>query len=175
MLVVSAMILFQIPELRYDFGTKSPVQIESAEEMSVERFNRSTFAAVRGKPDFSTAATFAKYGVNYTYFLLEGYGAKVVVRTPESVSEEWNSIDRHVGRLRPFERMPFSRRVRAGFRQHFDLGIPENALFLARDDVPRPNGWSVGAVVFASVLWLGMFYFFFVRGRGGSGRIEKAA
>jgi len=165
LLVVTAMIKFQIPELKYDFGKKEPVNIQSADELSAERFGRSTFVSVRGKADFTKAASFAKHGVRYTYFLLEEYGAKLVVRTHEAVTEEWEKIDFHVGRLRPYHRMPFSRSVRAGFRRLFDVGIPEDAFFLARDDVPHPNGWSIGAVSFASILWCILFYFFFVHRR----------
>ena len=175
LLVVSAMIMFQIPELRYDFGTKTPVKIQSAEELSLGRFERSTFASVKGKPDFSKAAMFSKYGVNYTYFLLEGYGTKLVVRTIETVSEQWDGLDWHVGRLRPYRRMPFSRRVRAGFRKHLNLGIPEDALFLARDDVPLPNGWSIGGVIFASVLWCILAYCFFIHARFRSKRDKTGA
>ncbi len=165
LLVVTAMIKFQIPELQYDFGEKEPVNIQSADELSLERFGRSTFASIRGKADFAKAARFAKHGVSYTYFLLEEFGTKLVVRTPEAVSEEWAKIDFHIGRLRPYHRMPFSRSVRAGFRKHFDVGIPEDAFFLARDDTPRPNGWSIGAVSFASVLWCILVYFFFIHRR----------
>lgn len=162
MLIVTAMIRFQMPELRYDFGDKSPVHLESPEELSMENFGRSTFASVRGKPDFTKAATFVKYGVKYTYFMLEGYGDRIVVRTGEPVSEDWAGIDFHVGRLRPYDRMPFSRSVRGGFRNLFEVGIPEDAFFLARDDVPRLSGWSIGAFVFVGILWFMLAYFFFV-------------
>ncbi len=164
LLVVTAMIRFQIPELRYDLGSKTPIQVASPNDLSVERFASSTFAAVHGKPDLTKAATFAMHGVPFTYFLLEGYGPKLVVRTPEEVSEEWNQIDKHLGRLRPYHRMPFSRSVRAGFKTHFGMEIPEDALFLGRDDVPRLSGWSVGAVIFAGTLWCVLAYVFFLRG-----------
>lgn len=162
MLVVTAMIAFQVPELRYDLGSDEPVLVTSAENLSLERFGQPTFASVRGRADLRKAATFAKHGVRFTYFLLEEYGPKLVVRTAEPVDEEWSQIERHVGRLRPYDRMPFSRSVRAGFREHFEVEIPADAFFLARDDVPRPNGWSIGAVVFAGVLWCVLAYFFFV-------------
>lgn len=163
--VVTLMIKLQIPELRYDFGTKEPVSIETLDELSAARSPRAMFASVRGKADLTKAATFSKYGVRYTYFLLNEYGDKLVVRTLEEVNEDWVDIDFHVGRLRPFNRMPFSRSVRAGFRAHHDIGIGEDAFFLARDDVPRPNAWSIGAVIFASVLWCVLVYFFFVHRR----------
>lgn len=165
LLVVTAMIKFQIPELKYDFGKKEPERIKSVDELSLERFPISTFVSVNGKPDFTKAVIFSKHGVTFTYFLLKEYDAKIVVRTSEEVNEDWEKIDTHLGRLRPYHRMPFSRSVRAGFRTSRDVGIPENAFFLARDDVPKSNGWNIGAVSFAGVLWCILFYFFFVHRR----------
>ncbi|MBN1362196.1 MAG: hypothetical protein JW993_16490 [Sedimentisphaerales bacterium] len=162
MLVVTAMIAFQIPELRYDLGSTEPVQVTSVEELSPERFGHSTFASVHGTPDLARAATFAKHGVRFTYFLLNEYGSKLVVRTAEPVDEKWLQIEQHLGRLRSFDRMPFSRSVRAGFRQQFDVTIPDDAFFLARDDVPKPSGWSIGATIFAGLLWCVLAYLFFV-------------
>ena len=165
LLVVTAMIKSQIPELKYDLGTKEPVSIESLADLSTLDFDRSLFVSVRGKPDLSKAATFAKHGVRYTYFLLNGYNDKLVVRSPETPNEEWNNIDLHLGRLRPYHRMPFSQSVRAGFAQLFDVTIPDDAYSLSRDDVPRLSGWSVGAVIFAVILWCVLAYFFFVHSR----------
>jgi hypothetical protein len=173
LIIVIMMIRFQIPELRYDFGTKEPIHIESVDELSFERFSRSTFAKIQGKANFTKAATFAKHGVRYTYFLLDEYGPKLVVRTPETVSEEWGDIDFHIGRLRPYHHMPFSRSVRSGFRKLFDVGIPEDAYFLARDDVPRFSGWSVAAVCFAGILFCVLTYFFFIHGRLVAVRSKK--
>ena len=174
MIVVTTYFKFLIPELRYDFGPKEPVKIESLEQLVAARSPRDVFASVRGKPDFTRAASFSKHGVRYTYFLLEEYGPKLVVRTPEQVCEEWTDIEFHLGRLRPYKRMPFDRSVRAGFRTHYDIGIPEDAFFLGRDDVPRSNGWSVGALIFASILWCVLFYFFFVHGRISAFRKAKS-
>ena len=95
--------------------------------------------------------------------MLNEFDTALVVRTYEPVGGEWAGIDRHLGRFRRYSRMPFSRSVRAGFRQHFDITIPDNAYFLGRDDVPKPSGWSVGATIFAVVLWCILVYFFFVR------------
>ncbi len=159
------MVKFQIPELRYDLGPKQPVHIESPEDLSNRHFGRSTFVSVRGTPDLSKAATFAKHGVRYTYFLLVEYGDKLVVRSPDIPTEEWADINFHVGRLRPYHRMPFSRSVRAGFAQLFDVNVPDDAFSLARDDVPRLSGWNLGAVGFAGVLWCVLAYFFFIHGR----------
>jgi hypothetical protein len=167
MFVVTVMVGFQVPELRYDFGTREPVQIVSVDELSVERFPKSTFVSVRGKPDFSKAAIFSKHGVTFTYFLLKEYDSRLVVRTPETVNEDWEKIDLHLGRLLPYHRMPFSRSIRAGFRDSLDVGIPEDAFFLARDDVPKPNGWNIGAVIFAGVLWCVLAYLFVLRSAFG--------
>jgi hypothetical protein len=165
LLVVAAMIKLQIPELQYDLGTKNPMPIESLKDLSTRDFGRSTFVSVHGKTDMSKAATFAKHGVRYTYFLLTGYGNKLVVRSPETPNEKWADIDFHVGRLRPYGRMPFSRSVRAGFAQLFGVHIPSDAFSLARDDVPGLSGWTVGAISFAGILWCVLAYFFFIRRR----------
>ena len=165
LLVVIMMIRFQIPELRYDLGTKTPINIQSVDDLSIDRVSRSTFAKIKGKADFTKAATFPMHGVPFTYFLLEEYEAKLVVRTAEEMTEEWSEIDFHIGRLRPYHRMPFSRSVRAGFRKNFDIGIPEDAFVLARDDVPRLSGWSIFGVSFAGVLFCVLTYFFFIHSR----------
>lgn len=174
MIVVTAMIMFQIPELRYDFGPEEPVKIESIEDLTLERFGYSTFASVRGTVDLATKTQVSKYGVLFNYFLLEEYGPKLVVRTSEEVDGKWREIELHLGRLRPYERMPFDRTVGATFRQVHDIEIPEDAFSLARDDVPHPGGWTVGAVVFASVLWCVLFYSFFVHGRIVAARKARA-
>jgi len=160
--VVAMMIRLQVPELRYDLGTREPVEIASVNDLSAERFPQPAFAAIQGKPDLTKAAVYASHGVPFTYFLLEGYGARLVVRAPEQVDQEWADINIHLGRLRPYHRMPFSRSVHAGFHQLFDIRIPDDAFFLARDDVPRASGWTLGAVIFAGVLWCVLAYFFFI-------------
>ena len=162
LLVVTAMVRFQMPELRYDLGQKRPVHIRSADELSPDRFAEATFVAIHGKADLTKAASFAKHGVRYTYLLLEEYGTKLMVRTAEAVNEEWGQIDVHMGRLRPFHRMAFDRSVGAGFRTHFDVEIAADAFFLGRDDVPNLSGWNLGAVIFACTLWCVLFYFFFL-------------
>jgi hypothetical protein len=161
--VVTMMIRVQIPELRYDFGSHEPAEVASTDDLSLERFPQPAVASVEGTPDLTKAARYATHGVPFSYFLLEGYGPKLVVRTPEKIDRDWTDINIHIGRLRPYHRMPFSRSVRAGFQQLFDVRIPEDAFFLARDDVPRPSGWTLGAVIFASVLWCVLAYFFFLR------------
>ena len=165
LLVVAMMVKFQMPELRYDFGTKEPVVIVSPNELTEKYLDKTTFVSIQGKPDFSKAATFSMHGVTFTYFLLENYNTKLVVRTSEPVNEDWDQIKSHLGRLRVYHRMPFSRSVRTGFSQKFDVNIPDNAFFLARDDAPKPNGWNIGAMIFAGILWFILFYFFFLHKR----------
>ena len=162
LLVVTMMIKFQLPEYRYDFKSGEPLEIDSVNDLSIERIAPQTFAAVRGKANFERAATYATHGVPFTYFLLEEYGEKLVVRAPELVGKDWTDVNLHVGRLRPYHRMPFSRSVRSGFHQLFGITIPADAYFLARDDVPKANGWSIGALIFASILWCVLVYFFFI-------------
>jgi len=164
MIIVTLMNFVLIPEFRYDTGPKVPVDVKAPDELSPERYAVSTFATVHGEGDFDKAFVQSKYGVPYTYFLLKGYGPALVVRTAEKVDDDWKQLDRHVGRLRRYRRMPFSRTVRAVFMERFDEEIPANALFLARDDVPRLSGWQVGAAIFAGLLWLILAYMFFVRG-----------
>jgi hypothetical protein len=167
---VAMMVRLQLPELRYDLGTREPVEVASINDLSAGRFAQPTFAAIQGKPDLTKAAVYATHGVPFTYFLLDGYGAKLVVRAPEKVDQEWAEIYVHLGRLRPYHRMPFSRSVRAGFQQLFGISIPDDAFFLARDDTPRPSGWTIGAVVFAGALWCALAYFFFIHRH-----VERAA
>lgn len=158
LLLVIRMIGFQVPELRYDFSSREPVLIESAQQLSIALHADSTFVSVTGTPDLTKAASFAKHGVLFNYFLLEEYGTTLVVRTPEPITEDWSNIEHHLGRLQVYQRMPFRRSVRAGFESLFGETIPDDAYFLARDDVPRPNGWNIGAVIFATLLWLVMAY-----------------
>lgn len=162
-LVTTSMVYFQIPELRYDFGPKEPVMIESPDQLAGALTGRQVFASVKGTINFNRAATFSKHGVRYTYFMLNEYDTALVVRTYETIDESWAEMDRHLGRLRKYRRMPFSRSVRAGFHKNFDVTIPEKAFFLGRDDVPKLSGWSIGATIFAVVLWCILVYFFFVR------------
>ena len=162
-LVTTSMVYFQLPELQYDFGPTEPVMVESAEQLSEVLTGRQVFASVKGTINFDRAATFAKHGVRYTYFMLNEFDTALVVRTYDRIEEDWADINMHLGRLRRYRRMPFSRSVRAGFRQHFNITIPADAYFLGRDDVPKPSGWSVGATIFACVLWCVLVYFFFIR------------
>ena len=166
MIVVTAMVLFQIPEFRYDFGPQTPVQIESPEQLESLDVQESTFASIKGTINLDRAATFSTHGLTYTYFMLTEYGNSLIVRTYERVDEGWTDIDRHVGRLKPYEQMPFSRSVRAGFKTNFDVMLADKAYFLGRDDVPHVGGWSVGGMIFAVVLWCVLVYLFFIRRRG---------
>jgi hypothetical protein len=158
---VSGMILVQIPEMRYGLGPKVPVDVSGPHELSFEKFPKATFVTVKGKPDFEKAFVYRRYGLSYTYFNLEPYGMRLVVRTHHSVNEEWGDLDRFLGKLRPFRYQPFHYRIKDIYRDMFDASVPSDAFFLALDDVPRLNGWQVGAVIFAALLWAVMFYMFF--------------
>jgi len=162
---VAVMALTQIPELRYDLGPREPVAVEDPADLRLERFPRPTFASVRGTPDFSHAFVYRRYGLDHTYFTVAPYGARLVVRTYDQVTDEWKELRRFLGRLRPFGQQPFSYRIREIYRERAGIEIPEDAFFLALDDVPQASGWQLGAFVLAAVLWLGMLYGFFLRRR----------
>ena len=160
---VTWMIRLQIPELRYDLGTKTPVRIAGPADLAAQPGDRPTFAAVEGKVDFDKAFVHNTHGVTNAYFLIEGYDNVLVVRSYEKVTDDWRKLDRHVGRLKTYHRMPFSRTIRTIFRDRFKVEVPPEAWFLARDDVPRPSAWQIGAVIFATALWCVLLYFFFIR------------
>jgi hypothetical protein len=164
---VGGMVWVQIPELRYDLGPKRPVEISGPEDLSIERFGHATFVSIAGKPNFKRAFVYRRYGLSYTYFTVDPYGMRLVVRTYEKVTDEWKDLNRFLGRLRPFKRQAFSYRIRHIYREKFSVEIPENAFFLALDDVPRSSGWQLGAMAFAGCLWAVMFYLFFLYRRGG--------
>jgi hypothetical protein len=152
--------------MRYDFGSKDPVVIESPQQLKALDVQHSTFASIKGTINFKRAATFATHGLKYTYFMLDEYDNMLIVRTYETIDESWAEIGQHVGRLKPYDQMPFSRSVRAGFKKNFDVMLADKAYFLGRDDVPGVSGWSVGATIFAVALWCILAYFFFIR-KGG--------
>ena len=174
LIVVAITGLNQLPELRYDLGPKQPITINGLEDLAAGRFQQSTFVAVQGSPDFAKAFTYSRYGLTFTYFNIKPYGLNIVVRTYNQVTEEWTKLDRFLGRLRPFEKQPFSYHVRDIYRERMQVEISEDAYFLALDDVPEPSGWQFGAVGFAGLLWLVMFYLFFLhRGYGSKGRSNR--
>jgi hypothetical protein len=162
--------LVQLPELTYDLGPGTPVEVSSPEELTAERFGsgrerRSTFVSVEGRADFDRAFVYTSHGIRYTYFPVEPYGTRLVCRTHEKVTDEWKAIGRFVGRLRPYRRMPFSRSVRRAFADEFGAEVRPDAFFLAMDDVPRPSGWQVGALVFSAAAFGVLLYLFFIRPR----------
>ena len=161
LLFVGSMVLIQIPELSYDFGPKQPVEINSSKELTRSRFSKTTFASIEGIPNFDRAFIYQRYGLSYTYFTIEPYGINLVARTYEKVTDEWKDLTRFVGKLRPFDRQPFSYRIRQIYKERFKEDVPEDAFFLALYDVPKVSGWQIGAVIFASLLWGVMFYLFF--------------
>jgi len=162
LIFVASMIVIQIPELEYDLGDRSPVTIDGPQELSIRQFPHAVFAAVKGTPDFRHAFVYRRYGLSYTYFNIEPYGARLVVRTYEPVDEKWEELRLFLGKLRPFNHQPFHYRIREIYKEKFDAEIPEDAFFLGLDDVPKVSGWQVGAVIFASILWMVLFYMFFL-------------
>jgi hypothetical protein len=160
---VALFALLQIPELRYDLGPRTPAEVSGPADLAPRRFPTAAFVAVRGVPTFEHAFVYRRYGLDHTYFQLEAYGTRLVVRTYEKVTDEWHDLDRFLGRLQPFARQPFSYHVRDILRDRMGVEIPPDAYFLALDDVPRPSGWQVGGVIFSALLWGLLLYLFFLR------------
>ncbi|MBM4033323.1 MAG: hypothetical protein FJ291_16290 [Planctomycetes bacterium] len=172
---VGWLLLVQIPELCYDFGPKTPVMIESPADLAPERLRSTTLVSIAATPNFDKAFIYRRYGLSHTYFTLDPYGLRIVVRTYDKVTDEWRGLTRFVGKLRPFARQPFSYHVRKILKDRHAVEVPPDAFFLALYDIPKPSGWQIGAVIFASVLWLVMLYLFFIRPWRRRARAKAAA
>ncbi|HPD17432.1 MAG TPA: hypothetical protein PLE19_21040 [Planctomycetota bacterium] len=162
---VGWLLLLQIPELLYDFGPKTPVMIESPADLTPGRFRSATFVSIAGTPNFDKAFIYRRYGLDLTYFTLDPYGHRIVVKTYDKVTDDWRQLTRFVGKLRAFRYQPFSYRIRSIFEEKQGVKLPDDALYLGLYDMPKPSGWQVGAVIFASILWVVMLYLFFIRRR----------
>ena len=175
LVAVAYMALIQLPELRYDFGPNTPLVIESPEQLAAGKFGQSTFVSIAGEPDFENAFQYRRYGLAYTYFNVRPYGITLIVRTYDKVDDDWSQINRFIGKLRPFEDQPFSYRIRSIYKEKFDIDVPAGAYFLSLLAVPEPDGWQVGALIFAGVMWIVMFYLFFIRPRRRSKQVPESS
>jgi hypothetical protein len=164
LLFVAFMAWMQVPELSYDFGPKTPVEIDDPSRLTPSLISKPAFASVKGTPDFTNAFIYRRYGLDHHYFTVEPYGMKLVVRTYDKITDDWKQINRFIGRLRPFDQQPFSHYVAAIYQERFGVSVPDDAFFLALDDVPKPSGWQIGGLVLASLSWLFMFWLFFLGG-----------
>lgn len=171
--LVAFMVWIQVPELTYDLSDSKPLEIAGPDDLDPSRITGTTFAVVRGKPDFSEAFIYRRYGLDHHYFTVEPYGHQLVVRTYDKITDEWRGLNSFVGRLRPFEKQPFSRYIRGIYKDRFDVDLPANAYFLALDDVPRLSGWQMGGFMLAILMWLGLFWLFFLWRRGS--RVRPAS
>ena len=161
LVLVAGMLYVLWPEMIYNLGPKTPLLIENPAQLDENKITSSTFVSIAGKPDFSMGFIYKRYGLSHTYFNMEPYGLKLVVRTYDAVDDDWKQLKRVVGRLRPFSQQPFSYHIRDIYRDRFKVEIPRDAYFLALDNVPKLTGWLIAAFSFASLMWLVMFYFFF--------------
>ena len=168
LLIVAFMAWMQVPELAYDFGSRTPLEINDTEQLAGLKLSGATFGSVKGTPDFTNAFVYQRYGLDHHYFTVDPYGMRMVVRTYDEITDEWRQIGRFVGRLRPFDEQPFSRYIAAIYLERFGVTVPGDAWFLALDDVPRPSGWQIGGLVFSTIIWLIMFWFFFLRRKKNS-------
>jgi hypothetical protein len=164
LVILALLAMMQIPELIYDFGTKKPLEIDDLSDLTDGTVGRTVFASVKGTPDFTNAFVYQRYGLDLHYFNVQPYGMNLVVRTYDEITDEWKQIGNFVGRLRPFDRQPFSRYIAAIYDEKFGLQVPGDAWFLALDDVPKPSGWQIGGLVLASLIWMFMFWLFFLGG-----------
>lgn len=159
---VAGLMLLQVPELRYDLGRQRPVPIETPEDLRRGNFGHSTFVRVAGTPDFSHSFRYSRYGLYFTYFNVEEFGMRLLVKTFDRPNEDWRHLDHFLGRLSSFERHHFSRRISSVYQEEFGVSVPRGAYVLALDDVPELSGWQVGGMALMGVLWVVMFYFFFL-------------
>lgn len=163
LVLIAFMAWLQLPELTYDFGSKTPIEINNPSDLDPTRITGTRFVVVRGTPDFSRAFVYRRYGLDHHYFTVKPYGLRLVVRTYDKITDEWKDFTSFVGRLRPFDSQPFSRYISAIYYERFEAKVPGDAYFLALDDVPKPSGWQVGGFILAAVIWLGLFWVFFLR------------
>ncbi len=163
--IVGLMAWIQVPELVYDLGASTPVEVKGPEDLDVRSLGNTAFAVIRGTPDFRNAFVYKRYGLDHHYFTVKPYGMRLVVRTYDEITDEWQQLNSFVGRLRPFNRQPFSRYIAAIYLERFGITVPDDAWFLALDDVPKPSGWQAGGLVLAVVIWIALFWLFFLRGR----------
>ncbi len=166
LLYVAGLSLVQVPGLRYDLGPREAVLIEDPADLPAELSRRQVFASLAGTASFEHAFTYKRYGMDITYFTLEEYGTRVLVKTYDRVTDEWAGFVRFPGRLRSFDGHHFSSRLREIFRERAGVEVPANAYVLGMYDVPEVDGWQMAAVVYLGVMWAGMIYFFFLW-RGG--------
>ena len=154
--------VLQAPELLYDFGPAKPVVVADSAALRALPPTRSRFVTLQGPGEFDAAAfQYRSHGLDGTYFLLKGYDAWVVVRTYDKVTDDWKTLDRHVGRLQPFRTMAFSRTIRKVYQDRFGVTLPANGYYLARDDVPAVSAWGIGAAAFCVLAFFAVLYFGF--------------
>jgi len=167
LLFVAFMVWMQVPEMSYDFGSKTPIEIDDPSRLSTQYLSGTVFASIKGTPDFTNAFVYRRYGLDHRYFTVEPYGMMLVVRTYDEITEDWRLLNRFVGRLRSFEQQPFSRYIAAIYLEKFGVSVPTDAWFLALDDVPKPSRWQTGGLILAGAIWLFLLWFFFLRGKLG--------
>jgi len=157
----------QIPELRYDIGPAEPAEVHKVDDLKPFAGKHSTFVAIHGKGIFDKAFIYKTHGQAYLYFPVESYGETLIIRSYERPTEEnedqWQRIDRWVGRLQPLRKLAFKRHVLRAFKERYGVDVPADAFYLARDDVPKLSGWQIGAIVYAILLLIALLFFFYVR------------
>jgi len=166
LLFVALMIYMQIPELRYDSLADRPVIINSPADLSAGLLEGTSYAKITGTPSFDYAFNYERYGLTFTYFTIEEYGTRIIARGYDLTESDFDHQVLLEGKLRPFESQPFAYAVRDLFAEQSGVVPRDDAFFLGVGDIPGANGWQLGSLIFASVLFGVMFYFFFLFRRG---------
>lgn len=159
---VLVMIIIQIPELMYDTLGDRPVVINSPDDLDPRLLEGTSYAQIQGTPNFEYAFVYERYGLRFTYFTLEPYGLRILARAYDVAdTSEWTQKTMIEGKLRPFDSQPFSYNIEEIFRDENGVAVPEDAFFLGVGDVPAADGWQIGSIVFALILFSAMIYFFY--------------
>ncbi len=163
---VLVMVYIQLPELAYDIFSGDPIEIRSPDQLNEDRIGGAAFATVHGTPSVENAFVFERYGISFTYFTLEPYGVRMIVRTYDEFTQEMRNRTEFTGKLRPFDQQPFSYSIEDILMDNFGVEVPEHSFFLGLGDVPAIGGWQIGSFIFACLLFGVLFYFFFFFRRG---------
>ena len=159
--IMLVMILLQIPELLYDTLENRPVRIGSSADLDPRLLKGTSFAIIQGSPNFEDGFDYIRYGIRFTYFTVDPYGTRIIARAYDVDTEVWEKMTELRGKLRPFSSQPFSYVIRELFAEKIGEEPADNTFFLGVNDVPKANGWQIGTVIFAILLFTAMVYFFF--------------
>ena len=155
------MLVIQIPELRYDTLGDRPVIIEGPSDLDPGLLRGSSYAKISATANFEHAFVYQRYGLSYTYFMLDPYGVQIIARAYGTDTSEWDTLSLFEGKLRPFAEQPFAYVIRGILLERFGITAAEDAYYIGVGDVPEANAWQIGSIIFAAIMLFLMVYFFF--------------